>query len=280
MPATAPAVPATAPPVPVTARWTRTRPRSVSSGSIASMPSIVCAHGQRREPAREHDPDFVGREAGRGRKLAAHLREQPFDHRPMAQDGSGPDRGGRVAPDRAVGEIRRHARQACRSRRERLEAHDEARGDRAAHERAIVVDRVERRGRAAVDDDGRDAVQVGGGVGVHETVRPDVTRALDPDREGDRDGGRREAGESPGAQATASTAAVAAGTVDATRRTRRPPRAGARRGQAATRGGSPPRPAWRSAGVAARRGPPSTPSRAVPRRRFVLPTSIARSMPR
>ena len=78
----------------------------------------------------------------------------------------------RVFSDSAAGRFDLHAGELCRSRNEGIHRTADAGRNRSADELALLVDGVERRRRAEIDDDEGRAVLLNGGDVVDDPVRP------------------------------------------------------------------------------------------------------------
>ena len=263
---------------PLTSAWRIARPLSVRSGSIASIPSSAAGPRRGRQAAGQDRLDLARRDAGRVGELAPDAGEEPGGERLVAEDRAGLHRAHRVAADRPVRGAQLDPRQLRGPRGERLEAELEARRDRAADVGAVGGDAVERRRGPEVDDDRRRAVQPRGGEGVDEAVGADLVRA---GRSGSRAARcRRRDDERPVAAGRRSSSIPPSGPGRPTRR--RSPETSAN--EASSRRRSPSR---RSSSSSARRprvrrGPPrrhEPAGRNRPIVTFVLPMSIARSMP-
>ena len=155
----------------------------------------------------------------------------------------------------------------------------EAGRDRAADEGAPRVDRVERRGRPAVDDDRGRAEELGRRVRVDQPVGPDLAGPVDLDGHRDRARGRHRARD-PRAGPRPPRGLLQGRERCSRSRPPRPRTGPGRRVGAAPRAGPPARRGSRRGGSP--RGAEATraPSRARPSLRWVLPASITRSMRR
>ena len=139
---------------------------------------------------------FGARTAG-GDELVTDRADQHQDQSAVADHRAALHRRDRVRADSRRRHDERHARQLRGPARQRIEPEAGARGDRAADERPVRGDDVERGGRAQVDDDRRRAVETQRGVGVDEPVIADGRSVVDADLDGNRRFVRDENGNVP-----------------------------------------------------------------------------------
>ena len=172
---------------PPTSAWRMARPLSVRSGSMASMPSSVAAHG-----AADRPPVRIARTSAGATPFASassrRIRAEQAGRRAPGSRGPCPTawpltvsrpiaRSGARSSTRGSLAVRAASASSPSSRPGR---------DRAADVRAVGRDAVERRRGPEVDDDRRRPVQPGGGQRVDQPVGPDLARPVDPDRDAAR----------------------------------------------------------------------------------------------